>query len=305
MVPVSENRQHGRLRKPVSIADISDTARVVAFSRAVESERSKPLFRDPFARQLAGDFGEILAREMGNTELITRGLAVRTAVVDELLLARINQDEIGLVLNLGAGLDTRPWRLALPRSLKWIDADLPQILSYKTNRLRSQEPACEYLPISADITSHADRAALFSHIHAEQRALVLTEGLLVYLSSVEVTALALDLQTHSSIAWWLTDVSGPRALAMMNRLWGPLLENAEFKFGPADSETFFREVGWRESTYRSSADEARRLNRSAPLTWLSRILLKFSSPALREEFRRLAGVTLLARDPDFRLPSDK
>ena len=269
---------------------------MVAFSRAVESERSKPLFDDPFARQLAGDFGEALTREMGDSEMITRGLAVRTAVIDELLLARIKQDDIDLVLNLGAGLDTRPWRLALPRSLQWIDADLPHILSYKTDRLRSHQPACTYLPISADVTNRTDRAALFSHTRTASRALVLTEGLLVYLSSDEVAALAVDLHGHSSIAWWLTDVSSPRALAMMRHLWGPLLKNAEFKFGPADSATFFREVGWRESIYRSSAEEARRLNRSAPSTWLSRILLKFSSQTLREEFRRLAGVTLLARE---------
>lgn len=40
---------------------VSDTARWVAMDRALESERPDALFRDPYARRLAGTEGAALA----------------------------------------------------------------------------------------------------------------------------------------------------------------------------------------------------------------------------------------------------
>jgi O-methyltransferase involved in polyketide biosynthesis len=34
-----------------------------------------------------------------------------------------------MVVNLAAGLDTRPYRMALPAARQWIEVDLPSILS--------------------------------------------------------------------------------------------------------------------------------------------------------------------------------
>jgi hypothetical protein len=96
--------------------------------------------------------------------------------------------------------------------------------------------------------------------------------------------------------WWLTDLTGPRALEMLRRVWGPVLRGAAFQFGPIDSVEFFRQLGWRELLFRSSQVEARRLHRDTSAMLLSRLMLLFSTAALREEFRRLSGVALLARD---------
>ena len=47
-----------------TIENISDTARWVALYRALESERPDAHFRDPYARRLAGEHGEAIARSM-------------------------------------------------------------------------------------------------------------------------------------------------------------------------------------------------------------------------------------------------
>ncbi|HMC32560.1 MAG TPA: class I SAM-dependent methyltransferase [Candidatus Angelobacter sp.] len=47
-----------------SLRNISDTALWVAIYRARETERPDALFRDPFARKLAGARGEQIAQEM-------------------------------------------------------------------------------------------------------------------------------------------------------------------------------------------------------------------------------------------------
>ena len=42
------------------VDNVSDTARWVAWYRALETERPDAIFRDPFARRLAGPEGEAI-----------------------------------------------------------------------------------------------------------------------------------------------------------------------------------------------------------------------------------------------------
>ena len=45
-----------------------------------------------------------------------------------------------MVVNLAAGLDTRPYRMDLPSSLLWVEVDLPDLLDYKEGVLKSESP---------------------------------------------------------------------------------------------------------------------------------------------------------------------
>jgi methyltransferase (TIGR00027 family) len=130
-------------------ADVSDTARWVAHLRALESERSDALFHDPFARGLAGERGRRIAEAMPAAPGAKPGpiglasiLSVRTKVFDELILSSVQDIHADAVLNVAAGLDARPYRLSLPSSLVWIEADHPEILEAKTEFLGSAKPAC-------------------------------------------------------------------------------------------------------------------------------------------------------------------
>jgi methyltransferase (TIGR00027 family) len=267
----------------------------MAYARSIESERPDAIVCDPLSRRLAGTAGEGIARRLGNAEEIASGIAVRTAVLDEMLLERVSQADVDLVLNLGAGLDARPWRLALPKDLIWVDVDLPAILEYKSSVIGAETPICQYVALHADITNARERALVVAYGSKAQRVLVITEGLLVYLTSKQVTALARDLHRASSIQWWLADLTGPRALAMLKQVWQPMLGGAKFQFAPPDSVGFFRDLGWQEQQFRSLQTESRRLGRDSPGMWLTRLWLFFSAPSVREEFRRLSGVSLLAR----------
>lgn len=216
--------------------------------------------------------------------------------MDELILQTVGGNGVDLVLNLAAGLDTRPWRLSLPFGLRWVDVDLPDILDYKLSIVDTANSTCEYEAIRADITRPDTRAGVIAHHGEAQRALIITEGLLVYLTPAQVSALARDLHRRSTFRWWLTDLVGPRALEMLRRVWGPRLQGAQFRFAPADSAHFFSSLGWREVAFRSSQEEAKRLHRDTPTSLLSRIMLALSAASFREEFRRLSGVALLTRD---------
>ena len=283
----------------MTVEHIADTAAWVAYFRARESERADALFKDPFARRLAGALGEALAARLGQADLIERVMAVRTVVFDELITECVTRRGVNLVVNLGAGFDSRPWRLPLPRTTLWVDVDLPQVLTRKQSLLAGMLPRCDYRAISADLADEGVINDIPSRLNYERRtALVVSEGLLVYMSPSRVMALARALHRNAGFRWWLTDLSGPRALAVLSAVWEPVLgsDGIKFQFAPAESSAFFQPLGWHEEIFRSAGEEGRRLRRLPPLPWLTRMLLWLSSPSHREEFRRMAGMLLLRRE---------
>jgi methyltransferase (TIGR00027 family) len=281
------------------IEHISDTARWVAVHRAIESERRQPVFRDPFARRLAGERGAAIARDLPRGVSMAWTTIVRTAVFDEMILDVVTSGHADTVVNLAAGLDARPWRLPLAPAIRWLDVDLPDLLAYKAEVLRGETPLCQYEALPADLTDPASRAAALARVSAgSERVLIVTEGLLVYLSPGQVAGLATDLAAVPPVRWWITDLASPRLLRMMNRWWGrqPSPGRVAFQFAPAEGTDFFRPFGWLEMVFRSSPDEARRLNREMPGMWLWRWVGRLSPRQRRDEFRRIAGFVLLERD---------
>jgi methyltransferase (TIGR00027 family) len=280
------------------ITNISDTARWVAVYRAMETARPDAIFRDPFAERLAGERGREIVHELKGGRQMAWAMIVRTAVLDEMILDRVRNGGVDTVINLAAGLDTRAWRLDLPRSLRWFDIDLPEMVAYKADVMRNEPPVCQYEAIAVDLTSDAARAEVLRRVGGVARtALVVTEGLLIYLGDEKVASLARALHDVPGIRWWVSDIASPRLLAILNRQFGKAVSagNAPFLFAPADSSAFFASLGWREVEFRSGLEEAHRLRREMRMMWFWRFLDRFGSPQRREEFRRMNGYILLER----------
>src|ERR1700722_14260218 len=102
-----------------SVRNISDTARWVAYLRARENERPDALFRDPFAERLAGERGFQIANTLPQgTKKEWAGVA-RTYLFTQFVPCEI-QEGADLLVNLAAGLDSRPYRMELPATLQWV-----------------------------------------------------------------------------------------------------------------------------------------------------------------------------------------
>ena len=245
------------------IRNISDTALLAAVYRARESERADPLFRDPFARRLAGDRGEDIAHSLVFSEKNAWSWFTRTYVFDQLISKQIASG-CDLVVNLAAGLDARPYRMTLPPSLKWIEVDLPEITDYKEELLKDEQPRCELERVRLDLADMAKRRELFAKLAADgQQVLIISEGLIVYLTAEEVGALAKDLSQQASFRHWLLDLASPALLKMMQKKMGKPLEQADapLKFGPEEGPDFFKPYGWRVIDAHSMFHAAGRLKR--------------------------------------------
>src|SRR5215471_4573647 len=162
-------------------ANVSDTARWVAVYRAWESARPDALFTDPLAAQLAGEQGRAIANLAPSQVRNGWPTIVRTKLIDDLIMASV-RDGGDCVVNLAAGLDTRPYRLPLPASLNWIEADLPEIIDEKIRLLAGEQPACRLLRDKVDLADAGQRADFLGGATRDaKKALVITEGLLIYL----------------------------------------------------------------------------------------------------------------------------
>ncbi|HEY4217442.1 MAG TPA: class I SAM-dependent methyltransferase [Gemmatimonadaceae bacterium] len=281
------------------IESVSDTARWVAAYRAMETERARGIIRDPYAARLAGDRGRQMAAEMPRSSDAAWSMAVRTAVIDEIVLDLTRGGKVDAVMNLAAGLDARPWRLDLPKTLRWFDVDLPAILQHKTHELRTERPRVAYEAIEADLRDAAIRHAVFSTVARDaERVLVMSEGLLVYLEPNTVAELAADLHAHAAFRWWVFDLISSQVARMVEKSWGERLEraNAPFRFAPAEGTGFFTPFGWRETQFRSMMEEGRRLGRDMPKGWFWRTVARVAPADKREAMRRMSGIALLARE---------
>jgi len=229
---------------PSPVSNVSDTARWVAVYRARESARPDALFRDPYADRLAGDQGRAIASLMPSQARNGWPMVARTLLIDQRVAEALERG-CDCVLNLAAGLDTRPYRLDLPASLRWIEADLPALLAEKEGLLADATPRCRLSRIAVDLTDAVARArALDQALGGSSRALVITEGLLVYLDADEVRALSKSLLERPQVGTWIIDLASPAVLARLRRGMGRHLANAPMKFAPPEGLAFFEALGW-------------------------------------------------------------
>ena len=276
------------------IRNVSDTALWVAVYRARETERPDALFRDLYARRLAGARGEQIATSMPFSDKATWAWVARTVLFDQFIEEQV-RGGVDLVVNLAAGLDARPYRMALPPSLKWVEVDLPGILAYKEEILAGERPACALERVRLDLSDVPARRELFERLgRSARRALVVTEGLLIYLTAEEVGSLARDLAAPASFRSWALDLASPGLLKMIQKDSGTQLSaaGASLKFGPPEGPGFFAPYGWKSVDVRSPLKTAARLKR---LSFGMRILAMLPESSGPQGSRPWSGVCLFER----------
>ena len=188
------------------ITHVSDTALMIAACRAHENELSDAFVRDPFAARLAGERGVAILRAMPHANVLRLGMAIRTRFIDELLQDALEKHSIATVLSVGCGLDTRPWRLKLSPDLRWIEVDFADVLDYKDQHMLGEKPRCGRERLSVDLNDAAQQRAMYEAAGSSP-ALMITEGLLLYLPAATVDALAAQVSAQCGVRYWISDLT--------------------------------------------------------------------------------------------------
>ncbi len=175
------------------------TALGLAASRTVESTRADRLISDPLARAFFEAAGTSLPMRLdwpGAGEAVTdterlhlhgsRYIGLRTRFYDDLLLRAAHSGLRQAVL-IGAGLDTRAFRLPLPTDFHVIELDRIGVLDWKQTVLEAQAatPSCRRSWIGTDLRDDWSAELTRRGFDAAQPAAFIAEGLLPYLTPEE------------------------------------------------------------------------------------------------------------------------
>jgi methyltransferase (TIGR00027 family) len=178
------------------------TALLVAAARAIETHRPDSLAQDGYAEHFVlsaeasahwpvrpeqapdGDTSPLWGR-------FARYFGLRTRVLDDFLLRSVRSAGIRQAVLLGAGLDTRAFRLDWPSGCVVYEIDRGGVLAFKHKVLEalSAEPRAARVPIGIDLRADWAGALTAAGVDPATPTVWLVEGLLFYLPHAAETAL--------------------------------------------------------------------------------------------------------------------
>jgi methyltransferase (TIGR00027 family) len=183
---------------PPALPPVSLTALGVASIRAAESVRADRLFDDPCAAgfvRAASYVRPVPSTEPTEAELAARRglitwIAVRTRFLDD-VLRRASAAGCRQIVILGAGLDSRAFRLEWPEATRLWELDLADVLAFKELVVTSEkwQPRCERKTVPVDLSEDWGRSLVDAGFDPHAPVAWIAEGLLAYLPAEVVDAL--------------------------------------------------------------------------------------------------------------------
>ncbi|MER0443555.1 class I SAM-dependent methyltransferase [Streptomyces sp. Edi4] len=197
------------------------TAVGVAKVRALETERENALFRDPLAQAFATAGGLVpSAPPLPGDEAARRrrmGLAfsivIRTKFLDD-LLREASASGVRQIVLLGAGMDSRAFRMDWPEGTRLFEVDTSAPLDFKESVL-SQERAvarCERITVAVDLRDDWPSALVAAGHDPTAPTAWIAEGLLIYLPEDAVELLLSRIGAQSAPGSWMGLTLGSRGV---------------------------------------------------------------------------------------------
>ena len=183
------------------LSGIPETMLIPLWARAVEANQAAPIIMDRKA-------GEMLSRidydfeKFSKSRMSQIGVCVRTQILDNAVSAFLAKHPDAVVVNLGAGLDTRFERLG-PDKAAWYEVDVPEGIELRKKFFKETE---QYRFIAASIF---DQGWMNDIAVDDRPVLLIAEGLLMYFEEAQIRALFASLAEQFSGAEMLLEMLAP------------------------------------------------------------------------------------------------
>lgn len=180
---------------------VRSTMLVTLYLRAEDSRSERPVLGDRIAAETMERIEydtSWLALTKSNQALVAR----RARILDEWTTAFLDQHPEAVVLQLACGLDSRAFRVHRPEGSRWYDVDFPDVVELR--RKVYDEPD-GYHVIGASVTD----AGWLDQVPSGVPALVIAEGLTMYLERTDLAAMFARLGDHFAGGEMIFDVVAP------------------------------------------------------------------------------------------------
>jgi O-methyltransferase involved in polyketide biosynthesis len=160
----------------------AETLLFTLYARALETQRSNPLFRDQKALEIQKHLDYDFSKLDGAWKTLA-GAIVRTIEIDRVVEAFIAQHPDSVAINLASGLCTRYFRMNAAQ-LHWYEVDFPEVIELRRRFLRESE---HYHFVSSSVLEFDWMSQIQRNV--DQPILIIMEGLTMYLTEEENRAL--------------------------------------------------------------------------------------------------------------------
>ena len=163
--------------------------------RALDSRLTRPFLGDTMADEILTKVGYDLAKfpqlttKLQDPRTKVFDIAVRAKRLDELVRRFVINHPDAVVLDLGAGLDDRMFRVDPPSTVDWYDIDFPEVIAVRRQVL--PQPANAH-NIGADLTD----PNWLDDVPTDRTAVIVADGLVVFLTQGDFEALLNRLSGH-------------------------------------------------------------------------------------------------------------
>jgi len=221
------------------------TARLMAYYRSQEYKSASPLIIDPFAERLAGDMTEYANKHKFVVQRGDYGLVRSYFIENSLLVPWCNNNKVSQIVLLGAGLDTRAYRLKNLQTNQHtiFEIDFSPVIEYKEEILKDEEPLCDLVRVSEDLSSpNWDSSLMKNGFSTEIPTFWVLEGLAYYLEKQFVVSL---LQTAAMMSTKTSRLFVDICVPILAELvFGPFTPYFKWGLEIKAVPSFFTAAGW-------------------------------------------------------------
>lgn len=209
------------------LSGVPETLLIPLLCRALETLRPDAIIKDDKAVEMLQSIDYNFSR-FERAWMSQVGVAVRTEILDSAVGAFIRRHPEAVVVNLGAGLDTRYERLDNGR-IRWYDLDLPDVIELRIHFF-NQTDRHRLIPKSIFDVTWGDEIE-----EAAGPVLLIAEGFLIYFEERDVRGIFANLVNRFPGAEMLFEMLGP-ALVGKGRFHDAIsrVSGAEFRWSLKD-----------------------------------------------------------------------
>lgn len=164
------------------INTISNTAYYCCGIRMEDASSKRPVCNDQFAERFMDERGLEIYEPFKSEILTNISNIARCRIFDEILQHEINKHSDTIVITIGAGFDTRPYRL---QGARWIELDEPHLIDYKNEKLPISECNNDLQRIPINFASETIKDKLQS-IDNKAHLIIVIEGVFMYLEQQNI-----------------------------------------------------------------------------------------------------------------------
>jgi O-methyltransferase involved in polyketide biosynthesis len=186
-----------------------ETMLITLYGRALQSQSNQPILRDTWAED-AVDHIDYDFQKLKVGQRAAMLFAIRATQLDLWTANFLTNHPNATVLHLGCGLDSRFYRIAPPEGVCWFDVDYPEVIALR-QRLYPARPG--YAMIGSSL---ADLRWLDA-VPQDHPALIVAEGVTMYLTEDIVKALLNALTEHFSSGQFAFDVHTPQLVRWLTK----------------------------------------------------------------------------------------